>query len=371
MSDLRILWANTYKDFSGQAYGYSLHAQTMRKELEKLGVEIVDTPDDKIDFAVSIVIPHHFKPIPGVKNILFSMTEFENLPHDYRVEKENLPDLFVVPSQHSKRVFEKEYKKKQIRVPVELCPEGVYQDQYPYYERKEPLKNEPFKFLWLGSFGGHSLVGDRKGFSIVNEVFTNLFASGNMPDNWLLYIKTSGVAIGDKDLNDIAYFYGNNKTKIFERYHPESDSEIRTPGLILDPRNVSTSELNEIYKSAHCFLFPSRGEGYGLTLAESLSTGLPSIYTNYSAMKDYAIGYPLNFKYSPYEFKDGEKTVCAEPDKQVLKNLMFKVYNNYSEALDRGKRASERMHTQYSWKQAAERFIEICIKHKGERNENR
>jgi hypothetical protein len=39
---------------------------------------------------------------------------------------------------------------------------------------------------------------------------------------------------------------------------------------------------------------------------------------------------------------------------------MEEVYHNYPEALRRGKRASERMHIQYTWAQAAEKFIAIC-----------
>jgi hypothetical protein len=39
---------------------------------------------------------------------------------------------------------------------------------------------------------------------------------------------------------------------------------------------------------------------------------------------------------------------------------MTRIYENYPLALEKGKRASERMHAQYKWSDAAARFIEIC-----------
>jgi hypothetical protein len=42
---------------------------------------------------------------------------------------------------------------------------------------------------------------------------------------------------------------------------------------------------------------------------------------------------------------------------------MEQIYHSYDHALGRGRRASERMHSQYTWAQAAEKFIKICEKY--------
>jgi len=39
---------------------------------------------------------------------------------------------------------------------------------------------------------------------------------------------------------------------------------------------------------------------------------------------------------------------------------MQEVYHDYPRALRLGKRASDRMLNNYTWRQAAEKFIEIC-----------
>lgn len=43
------------------------------------------------------------------------------------------------------------------------------------------------------------------------------------------------------------------------------------------------SDIPDILKSSDCFVFPSRYEGVGLVLLESMASGLPAIITNFSA----------------------------------------------------------------------------------------
>ncbi len=132
----------------------------------------------------------------------------------------------------------------------------------------------------------------------------------------------------------------------------------------MDRRNLPVSELVDLYKSAHCFVLPSYGEGWGLTLSDALATGLPSIWTACSAMLDYAdetTGFPITkFRIVPV-CTDGVR-ICrgAEPDQGQFIQLMTKVYSDYPAALERSKAASERMHGQYTWALSAQRLIEIC-----------
>ena len=250
--------------------------------------------------------------------------------------------LDSTPCRFSKRVFDKAYPK----VPVYVCPEGINPDVFKFHERSKPAKTERFRFLFLGA------AVNRKGLSITGTCFNQWRDSGTMPDNAELYIKTSGLDnTRIREVHTIEYDKTGNGGKI-------------SPRVIIDSRNLPESEIVNLYNTAHAFILPSHGEGWGLTLTEAMATGLPSIWTHWSAMQDYAdssIGYPLKrFKAAEVHFDNGFTSGGVEPSKREIVEKFHQVYHGYETALDKGRRASERMHGQYTWDHAAERFIEIC-----------
>jgi len=66
---------------------------------------------------------------------------------------------------------------------------------------------------------------------------------------------------------------------------------------VLD-QNLTLEEVNNLYHCSSLLFFPSRGEGFGLMGAESMSCGLPVIYTNWSACPEICKS-PVN---SPIEY---------------------------------------------------------------------
>src|SRR5262249_54099240 len=45
--------------------------------------------------------------------------------------------------------------------------------------------------------------------------------------------------------------------------------------------------LAALYGGAHCFVLPTRAEGFGMPILEAMATGLPVIVTNYSGHLDF------------------------------------------------------------------------------------
>lgn len=59
------------------------------------------------------------------------------------------------------------------------------------------------------------------------------------------------------------------------------------PRILVLPGALSDTEMGALYRSVHCFLSTSRGEGFCLPAAEALASGVPVIAGNHTAFRDY------------------------------------------------------------------------------------
>lgn len=328
---MKLFWA--FDGFgTGGGYGMSIHRLKMKQALQVAGIELTFDPQDSYDLAVHFIRPDYFAPIPRKRNLLFSACEMTDLTVPLSAD----PDVLVVPCKHNKVVFGKHFSG-----PIEICPEGIDPLLFPCHERKAPEDGQRFRFLYFGN----DFFGTRKGAGFVVSAWKAWMQSGDMPPNCELYMKTTEVPGPELQV----------------------DPDMR---MILDSRNLPVREIVHLFNSAHAFLLPSCGEGWGLTLTEAMATGLPCIWTHWSAPCDYAdeqIGYPItDFEMIPF-WKVGRQTRVGEPDyfgaaakEQAIIERMKELYHNYNRALELGKAASRRMHSRFTWTQAAERFLQIC-----------
>ena len=81
---MNILWPIKI-DGTGMAYGYSRAGANLAATLEVRGHSILTNPADIIlaDISIHFCPPDHFRPIPGIPSILFSMFEAELLPESW------------------------------------------------------------------------------------------------------------------------------------------------------------------------------------------------------------------------------------------------------------------------------------------------
>jgi len=137
--------------------------------------------------------------------------------------------------------------------------------------------------------------------------------------------------------------------------------------VILDSRNLPIQELVKLYHSAHCFVFPTRGEGFGLTRAEAMATGLPCIATNFSGLTDFFngdVGYPIPYKVAPAKVTSpaagdlGEVDV-AYADVVKMVDRMIWVRKNWKSAFRKGCRASGYIHQNFTWERSAQTLVDI------------
>lgn len=364
MEKIKIHWViDPTRDLVGNALGYLTHNRFMHKYSEPY-LEY----DESSNVALHIVSADWFKPIEGKINVLFTMWEFDTLPQSY-IDNCKKADLIIVPCRFCRDLFKKALPEKEVVV----CGEGIEPNSFPFFDREKHWKrDDKFRFLWVGA------PNPRKGYPLVLEAMKLM---ENFP-NIEMYIKTTVPKLtwGQTFKNIWKY-----KKEIFQKTNrgigvrsaiismlrrlpmPYLSDRLTVMGkhknIFFDTRKLSIDELYNLYCSAHCFLLPTLGEGWGLTLNEAMATGCPCIATNVTGVQDYfddTVGYSLKYKMVEQDLINyNVRASGAIPDTKDLVEKMFYVIYNFKEALKKGKRASERIHNKFTWDKQGYRLYEI------------
>ena len=274
-------------------------------------------------------------------NVIYTMFETDTLPSgkDWAGEYGDAikiinekADLLFVPCKHNVELF----KNSGVTVPIEIIPNGVQTDLYPYYDRSKRPKDHKFTFFM------HGTLTLRKNPGMVISAFANLFKDN--PDVKLV-LKTQSGTLGHMQFVDM----GNIE--------------------VIDAL-WTQEQLNKAMQDADCYVFPSRGEGFGLPPLEAMSTGLPTIVSDNTGLSDYAkepYCLPIpTIKKSPaqrYPKPWGYVGNWYEPDYYTLKKHMLWVYEHQDEAREMGELASEYVQNNWTYDHTAEKIVKAIRKH--------
>ena len=354
---IKVHWVTPVHNFVGNALGYNQHNQAMKKHCS----EIMDL-DENAEIALQISPADMFRYVAGKINVLFTMWEFLEVPNKY-IGNLNRADVIVVPSTFCKQLFRK-YTDR----PIYVCHEGIEPGEFPFHQRTFP-PNGKFRFLWVGA------PNPRKGYPMILESIKMI---ENVP-HLEMYVKTTAPKMDKPEF--LKKLWKERKTlrknadgrKQFSemfarRNNPDVSNKFEIMGphknIFFDTRRLSYEDLCDLYNSAHCFVLPTLGEGWGLTLCEAMATGCPSIATNVTGVTDYFdedVGYPIKhttFKQQLNNYDD-LNTEGYVPYVNDMVEKMGQVYNGYTKALAKGKRASDRIHGKFTWDKAAHRLDDI------------
>lgn len=216
-----------------------------------------------------------------------------------------------------------------VNIPIHVVTPGVDAFDMPYRERQ---RETPFTFLTYS-------YGDiRKGAELVVMAFRMLFEGD---ERFRLVVKA-------RDGGHIQWL----KTVESDQIH-------------IVRGKISESELRALYDSAHCFVFPSRAEGFGLPPREAVLSGLPAIATEWLGMADVACwGYPLPVQAMTsvqYEIvvNNHSDALWAEPSFEALLHQMEAISRDYERAIARQGAQREYLMTHFTWSHTAQQIAAL------------
>ncbi len=206
-------------------------------------------------------------------------------------------------------------------VPVVALPPPVQCPEQP----AEPLRlGVPEGFLFLFVFDYLSTVQRKNPVGLI-EAFKRAFAPGEGPQ---LLIKTINGPLRPLSEEEVLW-----------EAHGREDVHV------ID-RSLTSGELNGLMAACDCYVSLHRAEGFGLTLAEAMAIGKPTIATGYSGNVDfmneqnsYLVDYEIGRVGPECEIypPDGE---WAQPSVEHAARRMREVYTGHEEAARRGARAA-------------------------------
>jgi len=223
--------------------GYGMSRDHLKYELGKLGVQMDEVfADQKV--ALLYNYPYSLPNLKSDVRLIYTMFESDKIPEDW-ADYLHEADEVIVPSKFCQVAFAAE------GVSTTVVPLGYNSRTFRYFDRP---KRDVFTFIHYDSFNL------RKGFQEVFEAFTQEFGKD---EPVRLILKTvqehTGVPIVKGIFTNIEVVRGE----------------------------YTEHQLLELLARADCMVYPSRGEGFGITPLEAMATGLPAIVPNAHGISEY------------------------------------------------------------------------------------
>jgi glycosyltransferase involved in cell wall biosynthesis len=272
-------------------------------------------------------------PFPGLK-IAYTVWESTHLPDDW-IEPLRCCDYVWTASQWGAEVF---VQNGLDPARVAVVPEGV--DTTLFYPEQQPhgqLAQIPgFKFFTVGK------CETRKSTVELIRAFDLEFA--NEPGVMMLLATENPFIPGFEMKNFVANLWLKNPRK-----------------FIYAPKGQTHEQVAQMVAACDCGVFPTKAEGWGLPILESMAAGKPTIATHYSAVTEYANDYNavlLDYSLVPvdgifFDRADKDYGLWAMPNVLTLRRKMREVYEQRTLYRDRFRAIAPTTGENWSWQASA------------------
>lgn len=284
--------------------------------------------------------PPKFDAPQGARWIVMQPWEFSTLRKDFAEAFKEADEIWV-PSTWVRDVFVEsglDFDK------VQVVPNGINPQLFtPFGAKAEVPTKKSFKFLFVGG------TIFRKGIDVLLQVYAEQFTA---EDDVCLVIK---------DMGGKSFYRGQTAQQTVEEFRKQPNA----PEIVYIDRTMPEEEVAALYRSCNAFVSPYRGEGFSLPTLEAMACGLPVIVTAGGATDDFVdeeVGWlipaeprSLGTSIDGHELT-GEAFVL-EPDAAAFGELLCHVYDFPAEAAQKGRSASLRARTQWTWNRATLKML--------------
>jgi glycosyltransferase involved in cell wall biosynthesis len=316
-----------YFTVAARADGYGMSRDHLKFELAEQDIKLSEVQAEQ-KVALVYNYPYSVVQIRNDVRLLYTMFESDRIPEDW-------PDYLaaanevIVPSRWCQEVF------KKAGITTTVVPLGYNDRAFTYQERP---KRDVFTFVHYDSFNL------RKGFQEVFEAFTQEFGHDEPVK---LVLKT---------------VQEHTKLPIVKAIYPNIE-------VVRGAFNER--DLVKLLADCDCMVYPSRGEGFGITPLEAMATGLPAIVPNAHGISEYfnadymiEVDSSIRMPALHNRFKGqniGDMVVCSVED---LRKKMRYAFEHQDEMRELGRKASEYVKG-YTYRHTARRLAGIIKKWEG------
>ena len=310
-----------FQTVKSSADGYGMSRDHLKKKLADLGVHLSENYGGQ-KVGILYNYPYGVLSMRSDVRLIYTMFESDKIPDEWPDYLE-MADEVLVPSKWCQKVFAESGIKSTV------VPLGYSDTMFQPLKRGE---SDTFTFIHYDSFNY------RKGFAEVFEAFNQEFSTD---EPVRLILKTA------------------------QESAPVPIIPSQYPNIDVVTGSLPEKDLLALLARADCMVYPSRGEGFGITPLEAMATGLPAIVPNEHGISEYfnpdvMIEVKATDRcpalYTRFKGQDVGQMVVA--DVADLRKKMRWAYENQTEVRDIGARASEYV-KQYSYANTAKALAEV------------
>lgn len=277
----------------GARDGYGIVQEAMREYMMEHGIFL-----NRFDRGQKVVFcyhyPYYLMPYQDRHTVLYTMFETTRFPDDWE-EPMKAAKKLVFPAKFCRTIAA-----EQFGLESKVLPHGIETANFPFLPRNRG-KDDIFTFLHYDAFKY------RKGWDIALQAFDEEFS----PDERVrLVFKTT------LDITPPLHEYEN---------------------VEIIRGKMRPMELKNLLQSADCFLFPTRGEGFGMTPLEAMATGMPAIVPDAFGISEYFDpGFCLGLetrdekaRYDNHDFKGMDLGFFKSPTRASVRKAMREAFEEW------------------------------------------
>ena len=305
--------------------------------------DILESPDIHIVLGDNYHF-YFFDEYNGPK-IAYNVWETTRYQDDFFKQLLTFDQMWVPTNWSRNNLIEQGYPAERVKV----VPEGVNGNIFfpEEVELLDEYKDDRFKFIVFGRWDY------RKSIPEIVEAFLNEFDSSEpvdlvlSVDNPFETAEYDGHPDGLNSTEERLEFYGFDDERLKVKHFPSREDYIK------------------YLKTGHVFLSCARSEGWNLPLIEAMACGTPSIYSDWGAQLEFAIG-----KGHPVKVLGEEPAMLGaklgavghggpiegnfcKPDYEDLPKVMRDVYSNYKKYKKKAVKDSIEIRKDFAWEVSA------------------